>query len=405
MFIKDAVDITQGLIPKLYLLEVYPSLSNLVKSPKLLVCGDNQYCELGTGDNTNYSIPVQTISGGTDWKYVAANWTHATAIKTNGTLWAWGFNNLGQIGAGGTDTYSIPIQIASQVGSSSWNNISCGGTHTAAVNDDGSLWVWGYNGHGELGDYTNLNRSLPVQTIFGGNDWTQVSCGYYYTAAIKNDSSLWLWGFNNSGQLGIDVIQNTSGGMQTLRVSSPIQTQASGNNWAQVSCGDSHVGAIKNDGTLWMWGANDSGQLGTDSYSAFIPSPVQTIMGGTDWKQVSCYTNHTAAIKNDGTLWMWGLNFAGQLGDGTIDNKSSPVQTTAAGTNWFRLATGPGYQTVAIKNDGTLWAWGDDAYGQLGTTTTNISLPIQIFGGGYSWKYAACGYYATYAIMDADPNF
>jgi alpha-tubulin suppressor-like RCC1 family protein len=182
-----------------------------------------------------------------------------------------------------------------------------------------------------LGDNSQTDRSSPVQTVAGGTDWKQVSCGSHHSAGIKDDGSLWLWGSNAQGQLG----DNT-----TTRRSSPVQTVAGG-TWKLVSCGNYHTAAIKNDGTLWTWGNNVQGQLGTGSGST-VSSPVQTVAAGTDWKQVFCGPqNNTAAIKIDGTLWTWGSNSAGQLGDNSLSSsRSSPVQTVAYGSNWKQVSLG-----------------------------------------------------------------
>ena len=207
------------------------------------------------------------------------------------------------------------------------------------------MWTWGNNYSGQLGDGTTINKSSPVQTIAGGTNWNQVSAGYDYVTAIKTDGTLWAWGDNSSGPLG----DNT-----TIPKSSPVQTIAGGTNWKQVSAGFNNTASIKTDGTLWMWGLNSSGQLG-DNTIVRKSSPVQTIAGGTNWKQVSAGFNSAAAIKTDGTLWMWGGNSKGQLGDGTRISKSSPVQTIAGGTNWKQVSAFSGifpnfvFFTAAVK--------------------------------------------------------
>jgi alpha-tubulin suppressor-like RCC1 family protein len=189
--------------------------------------------------------------------------------------------------------------------------------------------MWGNNYSGRLGDNSTTPRSSPVQTISGGTNWKQVSGGGNYTAAIKTDGTLWNWGRNAYGQLGINDISDRS---------SPVQTISGGTNWKQIS-GGYHTAAIKTDGTLWVWGFNNSGQLGTNDMT-HRSSPVQTVSGGTNWKQVSGGGYHTAAIKTDGTLWNWGRNANGQLGDNSITHRSSPVQTIAGGTNWKQVAVG-----------------------------------------------------------------
>ena len=164
--------------------------------------------------------------------------------------------------------------------------------------DAGNLWLWGYNNYGQLGNNTTVNKSSPVQTIAGGTNWKSVACGYYHTAAIKTDGTLWSCGYNGYGQLGNNSVVNKS---------SPVQTIASGTNWKSVVCGHSHTAAIKTDGTLWVCGYNNVGQLG-DNSQVHKSSPVQTIAGGTNWKSVSAGLYHTAAIKTDGTLWLCGYN-------------------------------------------------------------------------------------------------
>jgi hypothetical protein len=218
----------------------------------------------------------------------------------------------------------------------------------------GNLWNWGSNSYGQLGDNTAVSKSSPVQTIAWGSNWKQISSGYSHTAAIKTDGTLWTWGKNNYGQLGDNTL---------VRKSSPVQTVAGGTNWKQVVAGSSNTLAIKTDGTLWTWGYNLSGVLG-DNTTSSKSSPVQTIAGGTNWMQIA-YSGSAAAIKTDGTLWVWGGNDYAQLGDNTLVNKSSPVQTVAFGTNWKQVS-GSARNMAAIKTDGTLWTWGFGLNGQLG---------------------------------------
>jgi alpha-tubulin suppressor-like RCC1 family protein len=166
-----------------------------------------------------------------------------------------------------------------------------------------------------------------------------------------------------------------------------------------VAGGNSHTAAIKTDGTLWTWGRNFYGQLG-DNTTADKSSPIQTIASGTNWKLVAGGYSHTAAIKTDGTLWLWGRNSYGGLGDSTITPKSSPVQTVSGGTNW-KLVGGGRYHTTSIKTDGTLWTWGHNQYGNLGdNTVTHRSSPIQTVSGGTNWIQVAGGGYHTVCIRD-----
>jgi hypothetical protein len=346
------------------------------------------------GDNTDVSksSPVQTITFGTNWSSVVCGLNHTGATKTDGTLWGWGTNYYGELGDNTTTNKSSPVQTVA--GGTNWSSVGCGQQHKAAIKTDGTLWTWGYNnGYGALGDNTTTNKSSPVQTVAGGKNWSSVACAANTTAAIKTDGTLWLWGANDFGQLGDST---------TTHRSSPVQTAAFGTNWSQVSV-YGHAAAIKTDGTLWMWGGNYFGELG-DNTTVYKSSPVQTVAGGNNWSSVACGGSFTAAIKTDSTLWMWGVNFSGNLGDNTQISKSSPVQTVAFATNWSKVALGDAH-SVAIKKDGTLWTWGFGQFGRLGdNTTTSKSSPVQTIAGGTNWSRISAGFRQTSAIYENTAN-
>jgi len=362
----------------------------------LWLWGNNFYNSLGDNTAVNKSSPVQTVAGGTNWKQVACGGHGAASIKTDGTLWLWGNNSFqggGQLGDNTIDSKSSPVQTVA--GGTNWKQVASGYAYTTCIKTDGTLWTWGSNDYGELGDNTIVSKSSPIQTVAGGTNWKQVAANKNFNgstiASIKTDGTLWLWGDNTYGQLG----DNT-----TTWKSSPIQTVAGGTNWKQVACGFNYTACIKTDGTLWLWGYNAVASLG-DNTTVNKSSPIQTISGGTNWKQVSGGSAHTAAIKTDGTLWLWGDNQFGQLGETNIGRRSSPIQTVAGGTNWKQVACGEFY-TAAIKTDGTLWLWGRNNSGQLGDNTSldSKSSPVQTVAGGTNWKQVAAGNSHTAAIRE-----
>ena len=385
-----------GWVLKDYIIDVYPNLVPGVKTPALWIWGENFFGKLGDNTVTNKSSPIQTVAGGTNWKQVTCGYGSSAAVKTDGTLWLWGDNYGGQLGDNTSTGRSSPIQTVA--GGTNWSQVACGLFHSSAIKTDGTLWTWGSNANGELGDNTSTNRSSPVQTVTGGTNWKQIACGYRYTAALKTDGTLWTWGSNANGRLGDGTITNRS---------SPVQTVTGGTNWKQVTCGNRHTAAIKTDGTLWTWGPNNNGKLG-DNTVTDRSSPVQTVAGGTNWSQVSGGYHHTGAVKTDGTLWTWGFNNTGQLGDNTITNRSSPIQTVTGGTNWKQVDCMKGGSTTAataaIKVDGTLWTWGPNNNGQLGeNTTTDRSSPVQTIMRGTTWKQVTCG--KAYCAAIADGNY
>ena len=247
-----------------------------------------------------------------------------------------------------------------------------GGAHTTALKSDETLWTWGVNGSGQLGDGSDItNRNVPGQIYGGGNTWAAVSAGFAHTAALKSDGTLWTWGFNYDGQLG--------DGSNTNR-NTPTQVSGGRKAWVAVSAGAMHTVALKSDGTLWTWGNNDFGQLGNGNFRA-RRGPRQVSGGGHTWAAVAAGWGHTAALKSDGTLWIWGDNASGQLGDGSNTNRNTPVQVSGGENTWVAVAAG-GNHTVALKLDGTLWGWGWNDTGQLGDGSyTDRNIPVQVSGG------------------------
>ena len=355
--------------------------SDIFTQGNLWSWGLNSSAQLADNSTTSRSSPVQSIDRGTNWRQVAGGYYSSYGIKTDGTLWCWGDGAAGKLGDNTTTSRSSPVQTV--MGGTNWVQVASNGQFAAAIRSDGTLWLWGYNNKGQLGDNTVVSKSSPVQTVTYSADWKQVACGYWHTAAIKTDGSLWCWGYNAYGTLG----DNTS-----VTKSSPVQTIAGGSNWNSIASNFYSNFAIKTDGTLWCWGYGYNGQNAINS-TVNISSPIQTITGGTNWKQVSCFGYNAGAIKTDGTLWMWGSNFYGELGDNTTVHRSSPVQTVVGGNIWKQVGCGGqsgNHTTGAIKTDGTLWLWGYGGNGNLGdNTVVSRSSPVQTIMGGNNWKQIA----------------
>ena len=363
-------------------------------------------------NNTQSPIctPVTTSAGGANWKQVNIGYLHTSAIKTDGTLWGWGGGDYGALGinvAGGLGKICTPVTTFA--GGTNWKQVSGGSNFTAAIKTDGTLWMWGYNANGQLGVNDTNTRCTPVTTFAGGTNWKQVSCGRQHVATIKTDGTLWVWGMNYYGQLGVNsasIYLSVNNDKPT-----PVTTFAGGTNWKQVDCGGNHTTAIKTDGTLWVWGGNSSQQLGINAPGNRC-TPVTTFAGGTNWKQVSGGLQgggpdgNTAAIKTDGTLWMWGNNGDGQLGINDTNRRCTPVTTFAGGTNWKQVDIAGNY-TAAIKTDGTLWTWGYNGIGQLGTNDTiTKSTPVTTFAGGTNWKQVSARYNQIAAVTSGtDPTY
>ena len=249
-----------------------------------------------------------------------------------------------------------------------------------------SAWMWGRNcfftsPRGNLGNNSGLNSSSPVSVVGGFTDWSQLSTGSSHSLGMRTNGTAWSWGVNGSGQLG----NNT-----TADKSSPVSVVGGFSDWCQVAAGGSHSAAVRTNGTLWSWGTGSSGQLGTGTYYD-RSSPVSVVGGFTDWCQVALGNNNGLAVRTNGTLWGWGYNTQGQLGDNTIVGKLSPVSVIGGFTDWCSISLAG--HSIALRQNGTIWAWGQNSSGQLGNSgTTNVSSPVSVIGGFTDWCQVAAGY-------------
>ena len=304
-------------------------------------------------------------SGCMQWMSISSGRSHTCGIKTNGTVWCWGFNSNGQLGNGqsGSNLRSrFPVQVLNLTDVST---ISSGHYHTCATKTDGTTWCWGQNYYGQLGDGSLTNSSTPVQ-VLGLTDVSAISGGHRHTCAIKTDKTAWCWGCNEYGQLGNGTNDDTNTPVQVLNI---VDISA-------ISNGRSHTCAIKTDKTAWCWGRNQCGTLG-DGTNNNSNTPVQVVNLADVSSISSGYLLHTCATKTDGTAWCWGCNIWGNLGDGTDSGSYTPVQVLNL-TNASAISSGFGH-TCATKTDGTTSCWGYNGTGNLGDGTTDDSLiPVQV---------------------------
>jgi len=280
--------------------------------------GMNWWSQIGNGTGGQGQTQPSPVPVGADkdWASVVAGWGHTLAIKSNGSLWAWGNNISGAVGTGDAELQKNPLRVGVD---NDWAAVSASGGHTLAIKTNGALWAWGHNEYGQLGDGARANRRAPVQVSVAV---TAALAGYSHSLAIKADGSLWAWGYNLFGQLGI----GTSGPNADKNTPVRVGTE---NNWVAVSCGNYHNLALKADGSLWAWGMNWYGQLGlgtsgTSGADAYKNAPVR-VGTANDWVAVMCGGWHSLALKADGSLWIWGNNEYNQMGDDGSD-RAVPFQ-------------------------------------------------------------------------------
>jgi len=334
--------------------------------------GDNTFGALGTGFNYPTNVPmqvkglskvVQVAGGGIDpyFKY-----GYSLALKSDGTVWAWGYNFFGQLGDGTNIHRNTPVQVSGLTGAV---QVSAGSYHSLALKSDGTVWAWGSNGSGQLGNGTQTPSRTPVQ-VLGLSNVVQVSAGGGYfdggtSLALKSDGTVWGWGSSFAGALGEGISSN---------VLTPIKVAGIA-NVVQIALGEGHSLALKPDGTVWAWGDNFYGQLGDGS--RFSNDRPTQVAGLNNVVQVLAGAVGSFALKSDGTVQGWGYNREGELGAGTDSNQYSPVQ--ASGLFGVVQIGGGSFSTLAIKSDGTLWAWGANREGEVGDSTNlDRKTPVQV---------------------------
>ena len=329
----------------------------------------------------NFTIAGKLAGGG----------SHSIGMKSEGTVWAWGSNSSGQLGIGTTDssTHTTPLQVKlnSTTSLTGISLVGAGTSHSLAIkSSDGSVYGWGLNSSGQLGDNSTTNRSYPVQakTTATGNPVltgiADIAGGASHTVALRSsDGTVWTWGSNASGQLG-------DGSTKSRQLADQVRTSSSAflTGVATIAAGDNFSVAVKTDGTVWAWGDNSSGQIGIGSTQTQKYAVQVTLSGGgglTGVKRVECGATHVIAVKTDGSVWSWGNNTNGQLGNGTTTQAKNPVQVKINSSTFFTGATAVAAgasHSVILKTDGSVYACGLNTSGQLSINSNTQQLyPIQ----------------------------
>lgn len=362
--------------------------------------GGNWSGQFGDGTTTNSSIPVLLAHAGQVVAF-GAGAGHTAVLRGDGTVWAWGYDRNSELAnpssdtcVGGGDTRpcsKVPLQVP---GIANGVKLTAGAYHTLVQRSDGTLWAWGFNGYGQLGSTTGeicsagvACSSTPVE-VPGMTNLASFAGGHLHNLALKQDRTVWAWGANYLRQLGAPTTQTCQFGLACsstpLQVPGlpPITVIAAGS----VDLAD-HSLVLAQDGTVWAWGRNDSGQLGVSTTAtcdfgiACSPSPVMVaaLSSGAPVTALAVGTAHSLALRSDGTVWAWGDNSQGELGDGTFTSRNTPAPV-AGFSGAVGIAAGSNF-SVALKADGTVWAWGRNTDGMLGDgTTTTRSVPVQVVG-------------------------
>ena len=320
--------------------------------------GKNDLGQLGVGDVDPHTNPVQEATASTDWRYLFdSSGQHMCAIKNNGTLWCWGNNEDGQLGLGDTINRNVPTQVGTDT---TWLSGGAGFASTCAIKlvaGHNTLWCWGANGVGEVGNGTSGAQVLsPVQADL--NDWLSVSIGINHACGVRSTGTLWCWGNNGVGQLGIG---STASQLHPTQVAGSWKSvDVSGEGGGPYSC------AIKADQTLWCWGGG-GGTMGLGPSLDPVNAPTQ--VGTSTWSSVSAGAWTACAIQaTDASMWCWGDGWMGNIGTGVsgdMESTNTPTVPVTGGAAWAAVARGRDHG-CAVRTDSTVWCWGENFQNQLG---------------------------------------
>jgi len=366
--------------------------------------GYNAYGQLGNGTTADSTAPASTSTYSTDVNSIWAGYSQSFFLRGVSGLFAWGRNNYGQLGLGDTAQHNDPTAVSgmTRVGIIA---ISAGADHSLAIASNGYVYAWGNNNFGQLGDGTTTSRTTPVQVKGAGGSGNltavAVAAGGNHSLALMNNGRVYAWGDNTFGQLGDDTTTNRS---------TPVQVK--GMNYFEldyvtaIAAGSGSSYALSGNGYVWAWGHNNAGQLGDGTTTnRSTPVWVRGVGGAGELAYVTAIaagSDHALALRDDGTVVAWGYNYYGQLGDNTTTTRRWPVQVRGPGsaiylTNVTAISAGSAH-SLALADSGTVYAWGWNEYGQLGgDTTTNSSRPVRSYGAG-NFVAIAAGYYHSLAI-------
>lgn len=368
---------------------LFPAPSTAFAQP-IYSWGYNSYGQLGIGTNT-ISTPISPVNtsgvlNGVSISQVAIGGTNTLALGGNGRVYSWGDNGVGQLGNANNSVSNVPVAVVNSGVLNGLNvtHITAGQHHGIALANNGRVYTWGRNLYGQLGNAGSSNSNVPVAVASGsmpnGVSVSHIAAGGYHNLVLGSNGVIYTWGNNPTGQLGNASNQNSN--IPVAVISTGV---LNGQTVTQLAAGIDHSLALGNDGRVYSWGANNSGQLGSGSVStsSYVPVAVNTsgVLNGITVAKIAASGNHCLALGTDGRIYSWGSNNNGQLGNNSTTASNVPVAVTSSLLNGLTVTqiAATGYNSYALTDTGRLFAWGDNNYGQLVQGAAGGSaVPVEI---------------------------
>ena len=344
---------------------------------RLFMWGYNGNYEIGAGkigNGNRFDVDTPEQVGIAEWDALSIGLAATMARKSDGTLWMWGRGDSGQLGQGDYSSAGEPVQVGTDT---DWSaHFASGKQHTLAIKTDGTLWAWGSGSNGALGTGGTTEELTPVQVGLN-SDWTAIAAGQNFSLGLRSGGTLWSWGTDSDGALGQGA---------TTQLLSPTQVGVASDWTTSFYAGIRSAAAVNNSGRAYLWG------LAQYNATVYWSENVPTLLdANTDHAFVVAGYDNFHIVKTNGTLWAFGKNDSGQLGDGTTTGKEVPPLQIGSNTNWTSTIAGTDDETLALLSDGTVWGWGGNTSGTIGDgSTTQRESPVQV-GSATDWTFVTSG--------------
>lgn len=328
--------------------------------------GYNILGQLGDGSKTSRLTPVSIHGNKKTFCKINGGLNYTIGLEYNGQVWAWGYNAYGNLGDDSTTNRCTPVSVLGA--KKTFCKITSGQNHIIVLQNNGQIWGWGYNNNGQLGDNTVASKRTPVSILGGKKTFCEISASQYSTFGIEHDGQVWSWGYNTYGLLGIDSLDNKS---------TPVSVLGNKKTFCKIAGGTNHAIGLDYNGQVWAWGYNLYGRIGDNSLTSRL-TPVSILGDKKTFCKITGGQNHTVCIQHNGQVWSWGYNNNGQLGDDSTTSKRTPVSIHGNKKTFCQISTGQNH-TIGIEHNGNIWTWGYNTHGQIGdNSTTPRYTPVRV---------------------------